>query len=187
MNRQIQHFWIIFRTEYFNKKHLDCAVDFFRKYDRISANAHDVIINDILNTIFSEEEIKYAINYLKNNKSPRIDGIPAELIKACKKIYCHRHYDYTELHKWKCEFPANWSIGIRSPVHKSCAKSIVDDYKGTTILPVMEKYLRSLLTGGCALPMKYVMKSIDTTGDFCKCVQQRTICLFCVGLLINKW
>ena len=86
MNRQIQHFWIIFRTEYFNKKHLDCAVDFFRKYDRISANAHDAIINDILNTNISEEEIKYAITYLKNNKSPGIDGIPAELIKACKDI-----------------------------------------------------------------------------------------------------
>ena len=58
-------------------------MEFLRNYDRKSANAHDAIINDILNTNFSEEEIEYAMNYLKNNKSPRIDGIPAELIKAC--------------------------------------------------------------------------------------------------------
>ena len=54
MNLLIQHFWIIF---YFDKKHLDCAMEFLRKYDCKSANAHDAIINDILNTNFSEEEI----------------------------------------------------------------------------------------------------------------------------------
>ena len=39
----------------------------------------------------------------------------------------------------KCEFPANWTIGSRSAVHKSGTKSIVDNYRGITILPVMEK------------------------------------------------
>ena len=39
----------------------------------------------------------------------------------------------------KCEFPANWTISIRSAVHKSGTKSIVDNCRGITILPVMEK------------------------------------------------
>ena len=114
-------------------------MEFLRKYDRKSANAHDAIINDILNTNFSEEEIRYAINYPKNNKSPGIDGIPAELIKACKEILSP---DITMMLNYiieRCEFPANWTIGIRSAVHKSGTKSIVDNCRGITILPVMEK------------------------------------------------
>ena len=40
------------------------------------------IINDNVTTA----EVERAIDYLKNNKSPGIDGIPAELIKWCKSI-----------------------------------------------------------------------------------------------------
>ena len=39
-------------TEYFDSKQLDCAMELLRKYDGKSANAHDAIINDFLNTNF---------------------------------------------------------------------------------------------------------------------------------------
>ena len=41
---------------------------------------------DILNSNFTVQEVEAAIDYLKNNKSPGCDNIPAEFIKYCKEI-----------------------------------------------------------------------------------------------------
>ena len=40
--------------------------------------------HDVLNANFTKEEIKITIDHLKCNKSLGIDGIPAEILKACK-------------------------------------------------------------------------------------------------------
>ena len=39
---------------------------------------------ELINSNFAEEEIIHSISYLKNNKNPGIDAIPAEIIKHCK-------------------------------------------------------------------------------------------------------
>ena len=39
---------------------------------------------NIINDNFTIEEVETAIDYLKNGKRPRIDGIPAKFIKCCK-------------------------------------------------------------------------------------------------------
>ena len=38
----------------------------------------------MINDVFTTDEILYAIRSLKNNKAPGIDGIPAEIIKYCQ-------------------------------------------------------------------------------------------------------
>ena len=50
--------------------------------------ATSALEKEIINSNFREEEISEAINFLKNGKSPGVDGIPAEFIKHCRDVLC---------------------------------------------------------------------------------------------------
>ena len=57
------------------------------KYDQencILKSGFPTLELEIINKNFTVEEVNQSINYLKNNKSPGIDNIPAEFIKECK-------------------------------------------------------------------------------------------------------
>ena len=93
----------------------------------------------ILNGNFTVEEIEYAIDCLKTNKTPGLDSIPAEVIKACKHVRSPTIatvFNYIIEHR---DFPETWSCGTRSAVFKSGKRNIVDKFRGTTILPIMKK------------------------------------------------
>ena len=72
----------------------------------------------------SAAEVELAIDKLKNHKSPGIDQIPAELIKAGGRTIC------LEIHKfitsiWKKEkLPEEWKESIIIPIHKKGDKQI---------------------------------------------------------------
>ena len=63
-------------------------------------------------------EVELASEKLKNHKSPGIDQVPAELIKAAGRTIC------CEIHKliislWnKEEFPDEWKESIIVPIYK---------------------------------------------------------------------
>ena len=67
--------------------------------------------------------LELAIDKLKNHKSPGIDEIPAELIKAGGRIIC------CEIHKlivsvWnKEELPDEWKESIIVPIYKKGDKT----------------------------------------------------------------
>jgi len=71
----------------------------------------------------SAAEVELAIDNLKSHKSPGIDQIPAELIKAGGRTIC------LEIHKlitsiWKKEkLPEEWKESILIPVHQKGDKT----------------------------------------------------------------
>jgi len=73
----------------------------------------------------SASEVELAIDKLKSHKSPGIDQIPAELIKAGGRTIC------LEIRKlitsiWKKEkLPEEWKESIIVPIHKNGDKQIV--------------------------------------------------------------
>ena len=94
---------------------------------------------DILNRNFTADEIKSSIMSLKSNRSPGIDYIPAEFLKAGVDIISN---DVAELFNYVIEnidFPENWAIGLRNPIYKSGIKINTSNYRGITVLPVVEK------------------------------------------------
>ena len=98
---------------------------------------------DILNRNFTADEIKSSIMSLKSNKSPGIDYIPAEFLKAGVDIIS---YDVAELFNYVIEnreFPERWAIGLRSPIYKSGMKINTKNYRGIRVLPVMGKIIRN--------------------------------------------
>jgi hypothetical protein len=86
-----------------------------------------------------------AINKLKSHKSPGIDQILAELIKAGSRTIC------LEIHKlissiWKKEeLPEEWKESIIVPIHKKWYKTDCNNYRGISLFPTTYKNLSNIL------------------------------------------
>ena len=80
-------------------------------------------------------EVELAIGKLKNHKSPGIDQIPAELIKAGGRTIC------SAIHKliisiWnKEELPEEWKELIIVPIYKKGDKTDCNNNRGISLLP----------------------------------------------------
>jgi hypothetical protein len=92
---------------------------------------------------FSEDE--KAIEKLKRYKSPGINQIPAELIKAGGSKIC------SEIHKlinsiWnKEELPQQWKESIIVPVYKKSDKTDCSNYHGISLLSTTYNILSNIL------------------------------------------
>ena len=81
----------------------------------------------------------------KSHKSPGIDQIPAEMIKAGGRTIC------LEIHKlitsiWKKEkLPEEWKESIIIPIHKKGDKTDCSNYRGISLLPTTYKILSNIL------------------------------------------
>ena len=117
------------------------AIKFLDEYDAniCAGTGNDCVVSEIINQNFKEVEISECIIQLKNNKSPGIDGIPSEFFKMCKDTlvpYITEILNYIIEFR---EFPDVWACGIRSAIFKNGSRAKVDNYRGITILPIMEK------------------------------------------------
>ena len=90
-------------------------------------------------------EVELAIGKLKNHKSPGIDQIPAELIKAGGRTTC------CAIHKliisiWNNEeLPEEWKESIIVPIYKKGDKTDCINYRGISLLPTMYKIMSNIL------------------------------------------
>ena len=115
------------------------AIQFLAKYDtHIYTNAAgERVVSEIINQNFTEDEITECVNQLKNNKSPRIEGIVSEFFcKGTLVLYITEILNYIIEFR---EFPDVWTCGIRSAIFISGSRNQVDNYRAITILPIMEK------------------------------------------------
>ena len=90
-------------------------------------------------------EVELAIEKLKSHKSPGIDQIPAELIKAGgSTIRCAIHK--LIIATWnKEELPGEWKESIIVPIHKKGDKTDCNNYRGRSLLPPTYKILSNIL------------------------------------------
>jgi hypothetical protein len=89
-------------------------------------------------------EFEMAIEKLKSHKSPGIDQIPAEFIKAgCRTIRCAIHKLIIPI--WnKEELPEGWKESIIVPIYKKGDKTDCNNYKGISLLPTTYKILSNI-------------------------------------------
>ena len=90
-------------------------------------------------------EVELAVEKLKSHKSPGIDQIPAELIKAGgSTIRCAIHKLIIAI--WnKEELPGGWKESIIVPIHKKGDKTDCNNYRGISLLPTTYKILSNVL------------------------------------------
>ena len=93
----------------------------------------------------SASEVELAIDKLKSDKSPGIDEIPAELIKAEGGTIC------LEIHKlitsiWKKEkLPEERKESVIVPIHKKGDKTDFNNFRGISLLPTTYKILSNIV------------------------------------------
>jgi len=85
-------------------------------------------------------EVDLAIEMLKSHKSPGIDQIPAELIKAgCKTIRFQIHKLIFSV--WnKEELPEGWKESIIAPIYKKGYKTDCSNYRGISLCQLSTKF-----------------------------------------------
>jgi len=92
----------------------------------------------------SAYEVELAIEKLKSHKSPGIDQIPAELIKAGgRTIRCAIHKLIISIWK-KEELPEEWKESIIVPIHKKGDKTDCNNFRGISLLPTTYKILSNI-------------------------------------------
>ena len=93
------------------------------------------------------EEVKHAIKYLKNRKSPGIDNIYAEMLKA-DTVTSANILLYLFVTTWEEEtLPSNWRKGLIVKLAKKGVLQICDNWKGITLLSVPSKMFCKILHG----------------------------------------
>jgi len=90
-------------------------------------------------------EVELTIKRLKSHKSPVIDQISAELIKAkCRTIRCAIHK--LIISTWiKEELPEEWKESVIVPIHKKGHKTDCNNYRGISLLPTTYEVLSNIL------------------------------------------
>ena len=89
--------------------------------------------------------LSFDIEKLKSHKSPGIDQIPAELIKAGGGMVCH------DIHKhiisiWnKDKLPEEWKESTIVPIYKKGDKTDGSHYRGILLFPTTYKILSNIL------------------------------------------
>ena len=128
------------KAPYFTYDLENCAIEFLRQYDAgLIEPPADPLIHEILNRNFSDNEVLRAIESLKNNKCPGLDGIPSELFKAGKyKLVTILTIMYNYFLEFR-EFPRSWSEGLRIALFKSGDRLDPACQRGITIWPNVEK------------------------------------------------
>jgi hypothetical protein len=93
----------------------------------------------------SVSEIELAIDKLKSHKSPGIDQIPAELIKAGGRKVRSEIYKLIISILNKEELPEEWKESIIVPIYKKGDKTDCNNYRGISLLPTTYKILSNVL------------------------------------------
>ena len=101
--------------------------------------------SDMINRNFTVAEVEAAIDYLKNGKSAGIDCIPPEFLKASKSSISEDLCNIFNYIIEKRDFPSDWTVGLRSAIHKAGVKSSTLNYRGITVLPMFEKLFEILV------------------------------------------
>ena len=93
-------------------------------------------------------EVDLAIEKLKCHKSPGIDQIPAELIKAGGRTICYKIPTLIISIRNKEELPEEWKESIILPIYKKGDKTDYSNCRSISLLPTTYKILSNIYCQG---------------------------------------
>jgi hypothetical protein len=96
---------------------------------------------------FSTIDVERAISFLKSGSSPGPDGVPADILKMCKKTIALPLCHLVNLILRLGVFPSAWKLTRVTPIPKSCNKSIVEEHRPIAILSTPAKVFETLICG----------------------------------------
>lgn len=100
----------------------------------------------ISNIIFTPEKVKNAIESLKLNSSPGLDGIPAVFLKNCVETIKEPLADLLNKIISTGEFPDIWKKAIVAPIYKKGNKQHAENYRPISLTNVLCKCMEKIIT-----------------------------------------
>ena len=98
----------------------------------------------MLDQPIEEEEVISAIQALKRNKAPGVDGLLPEIFKSFNsQLISFITALFNKLLEQET-YPDAWSTGIIKPIHKKGDKKNPNNYRGITLLPVLSKIFTAI-------------------------------------------
>jgi len=95
----------------------------------------------------TKEEVRAAVDKLKNNKAPGLDGIPSEILKEGYKCMENRIYELI-VQIWNEErIPLSWVKALIRPIHKKGDVQNCENFRGISLVNVAYKVLSIMLYG----------------------------------------
>ena len=118
----------------------DFDIEWQEQIDMQIESGSTVVACDESDKIISKIEITEAINELKNGKSPGIDQITAELLKKCSINKSFIELLHTLFNKFFDEsiFSSSWAEGIIIPIFKKGEHIDPNNYRGITLLSILQ-------------------------------------------------
>jgi hypothetical protein len=118
-------------------------------------------------------EVELAIEKLKSHKSPGLDQIPAEMIKAGgRTIRCVIHKLIISI--WnKEELPEEWKESIIVPIYKKGNKRDCNKYRGISLLPSTYKILSNILFSRLIQYAEEIIESTNFGGELGNIIVQQ--------------
>lgn len=102
-------------------------------------------VDDELDFDFSESELRQAVFVQKDHKSPGIDNISSEIIKASYDVIAPSLlYLYNRMFR-NGEYPRAWGDGIIAPIFKKGDVNDAGNYRGITLRNILAKVYSQLL------------------------------------------
>ena len=103
----------------------------------------------LIDFLFSPEDVEKACSELKSTPAPGPDGVPASLLKTCKKELSKPLY-----HLWRSSLdngfiPNELLLVLVSPIHKGGSRGVVKNYRPVALtshlIKVFERVIRRVL------------------------------------------
>ena len=98
-----------------------------------------------LNAEFSESELRKAVFKQKDNKSPGIDSISSEILKASYDTISPFLLSLYNRMFMTAEYPRSWGEGIIAPIFQKEDVNDAGNYRGITLINIMAKIYSQLL------------------------------------------
>ena len=130
---------------------LDAVWTHFSELNKDDSDAREVltenqITNEIINKLFTTEEIRKHIVSLKKNKSPGIDCILNEFIKNCPENLINVIVLLFNMVLESGIIPSDWTVGIIKVLYKNKGDiNDVNNYRGITLLSCIGKLFTSVI------------------------------------------
>ena len=133
----------------------------------------------------TDDEVTQAILGMKANRTPGIDGIPAEVYKVFNSNFMSLLTTLFNSILRTGSYPTIWSTGIIIPIHKGGSREELSNYRGITLLSSMGKIFTSIL---CArlTEWAYERSFIPDSQFGFRQYRRATDCIFILNALVEN-
>lgn len=130
------------------------AVDMFNEYfQSVYVNDNDNINDELTpagnltlsKIVITQEDVCQVLLKLDKNKASSPDGLPSLLLSSCAHTLSKPLYIIYRQSLQLGQFPTRWKTAQVVPIFKSGDRSLVENYRGVSLLPIVSKVLELLI------------------------------------------